>query len=156
MPLKVEEKDERPMIRYTDLEQVSLRNSTTIGPVSDSLGVLGALVGKGGEYHLLEEMLNCESGNNPDAVNPCDVDGTPSFSCLQFKPLTLKHYAEKYGLADTVLWDEADLMNWTMDCEFQKTIFLKMVEDPEVLFSREFPACFVKHYDDFVALGLYK
>ena len=138
------------------MEQVSLRNSTTIGLYETKRAVLGALVGKGGKYHLLEEMLNCESGNNPNAVNPCDVDGTPSFSCLQFKPLTLKYYAEKYGLADTVLWDEADLMNWTMDCEFQKTIFLLMTEDKEVLFSQEFPGCFIKHYDDFLAIGLTK
>ena len=90
-------------------------------------------------------MLICESSNNPNALNPCDKDFTPSYGCLQFKPNTLKGFAQQYKLADTTQWDRADAINWTYDCAFEKTIFLKMLDDDKVIWTREFPDCYAKY-----------
>ena len=94
---------------------------------------------------LLFEMKKCESAGNPLAVNPKDTDGTPSWGCLQFKPSTLKMYAERYGLADTENWEWVDTQNFLYDCDFQSQIFLRMLKDPLVRFQNEFPACYKKN-----------
>lgn len=94
---------------------------------------------------ILEKMLICESSNNPNAINPCDKDFTPSYGCLQFKPNTLKGYAKKYNLADTSQWSYEDAINWTFDCEFETKIFLIMLDDEKVDFTNEFPDCFRRY-----------
>ena len=45
----------------------------------------------------------CESNGSPAAVNPKDVDDTPSYGILQFKPSTLEEYAKKYGITGALM-----------------------------------------------------
>lgn len=70
-----------------------------------------------------------ESKGNPKAINPKDSDGTPSYGCLQFKPGTFDRFSEKYGIATTSI----------MDCDQQRAIVARMVNDPTVKISRQFP-----------------
>lgn len=75
----------------------------------------------------------CESRGIPEAINPFDSDGTPSFGAFQFKPSTFKYYQEKYQLAGSL-----------MDYAAQLDILKRMIDDPEVKFDKEFPACIKK------------
>lgn len=79
----------------------------------------------------LEDLIHCESRGNPNAVNPVDLDGTPSYGLLQFKPSTFTGYRTQYGLPD------ADLM----DPEAQKETVRHMMQDPGVNWYQQFPAC---------------
>jgi hypothetical protein len=82
----------------------------------------------------------CESRAKNGALNPKDRDGTPSHSNFQFKPLTLKHYAVKYGLLSDEL-EEADYTNWAYDYELTHKILMFMVNDKSVDWDNEFPIC---------------
>ena len=75
----------------------------------------------------------CESHGIPSAVNPKDNDGTPSFGAFQFKPATFRGYSKKYGLTGSL-----------MDYESQKAIMLRMLDDKDVRWENEFPACIRK------------
>src|SRR3990167_8303020 len=54
------------------------------------------------------ELEICESQRNPLAVNPNDIDNTPSFGLYQFKPSTFELFVKKYDLWYWREWDEAD------------------------------------------------
>jgi hypothetical protein len=73
----------------------------------------------------------CESRGFNNAVNPNDLDGTPSYGAFQFKPSTFDHYLSKYGMASSTL----------MNYESQKEIVRKMIGDPDVVWEQEFPNC---------------
>lgn len=79
----------------------------------------------------LADLINCESHGNPTAINPIDLDGTPSYGILQFKPATFHGYRKQYGL------EEAELM----DPEAQKETVRHMMLDPGVNWYQQFPAC---------------
>ena len=74
----------------------------------------------------------CESRGQPDAVNPEDSDGTPSYGILQFKPSTFDEFAKRYGIATTTGY---------MDPEVQEEIVTQMILRGDVNWSRQFPAC---------------
>lgn len=78
----------------------------------------------------LNQLIHCESGGNPNALNPLDRDGTPSHGILQFKDTTFAMYADRYGIV-------ADLY----DAEAQKQMVRFMMDDPLVRWETEFPAC---------------
>lgn len=78
----------------------------------------------------LDQLAQCESSGNPSAVNPSDVDGTPSYGLLQFKPQTFLMYKERYGITGEL-----------MDPQAQRAIVWRMFDDPLVVWEREFPAC---------------
>ena len=48
----------------------------------------------------------CESRGKKDAINPNDLDNTPSYYSFQFKPSTFKQYGEKYGVIKKDLSEE--------------------------------------------------
>lgn len=74
----------------------------------------------------------CESRGNPEAINPEDLDGTPSYSSWQFKPSTLDYYAEKYSIATTTV----------MDRNVQEKVLTQMIlHRDEIRWDRQFPAC---------------
>lgn len=79
----------------------------------------------------LADLIICESHGNPEAINPLDRDGTPSYGLLQFKPSTFTGYRKQYGLK------EAELMN----PEAQKETVRHMMKDPNVNWYQLFPAC---------------
>lgn len=78
----------------------------------------------------------CESNGNNNAINPKDRDGTPSYGAFQFKPSTFKGYAAKYKMFDSQPLDSL-VMNYAM----QRAIVARMIDDPTVRWSNEFPAC---------------
>lgn len=51
----------------------------------------------------LARLMQCESGIKATAINPNDLDNTPSYGILQFKPGTFTHYANKYGIKGTLM-----------------------------------------------------
>lgn len=78
----------------------------------------------------LEDLIACESGGRPGAINPKDRDGTPSYGLLQFKPSTFAMFSKAYGI-------EGELM----DPEAQKAIVVRMMDDRSVKWHKQFPAC---------------
>lgn len=78
----------------------------------------------------LADLITCESQGNPEAINPKDRDGTPSYGLLQFKPSTFEMFSKAYGI-------EGELM----DPEAQKAIVVRMMDDKSVVWENQFPAC---------------
>ena len=80
----------------------------------------------------IADLEMCESGGDPEAINPNDLDQTPSYGRFQFKPSTLDHYAGKYGVATTTVMDGA----------VQEAVLRQMVlHRDEIRWEREFPSC---------------
>lgn len=124
----------------------TLENNTIIPSISPNLTPGTPFQVKNDiRYLIVEKMAICESSNNPSAINPNDLDNTPSYGRFQFKPTTLLHFVNKYKLADTTGWDIIDATNWCFDGQFTEKIFRKMLDDKSVNFSTEFPACFKKN-----------
>jgi len=73
----------------------------------------------------------CESGGNELALNPKDLDGTPSKGKFQFKDCTFNHLSQKYNIATTSIWKGDE----------QEQILRKMIDDPEINMAHEFPDC---------------
>ncbi len=79
----------------------------------------------------LARLMDCESGIKSSAINPNDVDSTPSYGILQFKPGTFKHFAAVYGI-------EGELM----DAEAQVAIAEQwLLGRDSIRWSGQFPAC---------------
>lgn len=78
----------------------------------------------------LTDLIQCESNGRPEAVNPKDRDGTPSYGLLQFKPSTFEMFSKAYKI-------EGELM----DPEAQKAIVIRMMDDKSVVWENQFPAC---------------
>ena len=53
----------------------------------------------------LQKLIHCESRGVPTAINPVDLDGTPSYGLLQFKPSTFTGYRKQYQLPEAELMD---------------------------------------------------
>jgi len=75
----------------------------------------------------------CESNGITTAINPKDLDGTASFGAFQFKPSTFRGYQEKYGIQGEL-----------MDYDAQLEILKRMLDDKDVKWEKEFPACIKK------------
>ena len=76
---------------------------------------------------VLERLAECESGNNPKAINPRDPI-TPSFGLYQFKISTFRFYGEKHNIIQKNLTDE-ELRHWIMFGELQTRIADKMLSE---------------------------
>src|SRR3990167_3160594 len=72
----------------------------------------------------------CESSGKPEAVNPKDLDGTPSWGAYQFKPSTFEMYTTKYGIKGEL-----------MDRDTQRLIVSQMLNDDSVKWKNQFPDC---------------
>lgn len=85
----------------------------------------------------------CESRGLLEAVNPEDLDGTPSYYSWQWKPETFLGYAIKYGLVDkqTTLSEAKEMMR---DYSLQKRTLDGMIPDKDVVWRHEFPDCVKK------------
>ncbi len=82
----------------------------------------------------LARLMNCESGIKETAINPNDLDNTPSWGILQFKPATFAAFTTRYSIS-------AELM----DAEAQVAIVIEWLLRPgEVDWTRQFPACVEK------------
>lgn len=82
----------------------------------------------------------CESRGKNSALNPEDLDGTPSYSNFQWKPTTFLGYGKQYGLiaTSTKLTEVPELLK---DYELQRDIVRHMVKDEKVVLSGQFPGC---------------
>lgn len=78
----------------------------------------------------LDALVWCESGATASAVNEKDVDGTPSYGWLQFKPSTLAEFEKAYGI-------KGDLMSSTT----QEAIVEQMIARGGVDWRHQFPDC---------------
>lgn len=78
----------------------------------------------------LAKLELCESSGNPKAINEEDLDGTPSYGLLQFKPSTFDHFSNQYGI-------EGELM----DPEAQRAIVRRMMGDQDIRWENQFPGC---------------
>ncbi len=72
----------------------------------------------------------CESGGRPEAINPNDLDNTPSYGAFQFKPSTFELYSKKYELKGEL-----------MDRNAQRRIVSEMLNDDSVKWHMQFPDC---------------
>lgn len=91
---------------------------------------------------LIDSLMMCESGGNWQAVNPNDLDNTPSWGLFQFKPTTWRHYVKKYDLFQWTNFDDADWWNTIMNGDLQRIVVERMFIDPQVrLRTTEFPGC---------------
>ena len=85
----------------------------------------------------------CESRGIPRAINPEDLDGTPSYSSWQFKPSTLWYFAEKYGIQVPETDEEKEIA--LMSREYQFSVLKQMVLHKEqIRWDRQFPWCVKK------------
>lgn len=83
----------------------------------------------------LAKLMNCESGIKTTAINPNDLDNTPSYGLLQFKPSTFSAFTAKYDI-------ESDDY---MDANAQVEIVMHWILNPgEVRWEGQFPACVKK------------
>lgn len=78
----------------------------------------------------IDKLERCESSGNPKAINPEDLDGTPSYGSFQFKPSTFKMYSARYGVSGEL-----------MDRSAQREIVVNMLGDAKVKWTSEFPDC---------------
>lgn len=78
----------------------------------------------------------CESRGVPGAINPKDLDNTPSYGAYQFKPSTLASYARIYGVVAS---------SSVMDYQSQRDVLEAMVlHRGEINWSQQFPDCVKK------------
>lgn len=82
----------------------------------------------------------CESRGKNSALNPEDLDGTPSYSNFQWKPSTLLWYGQQYGLIATST-TLTDIPNLLKDYELQREVIRHMIGDKHVVWSKQFPDC---------------
>ncbi len=83
----------------------------------------------------------CESNGKTSAINPKDLDNTPSYGSFQFKPDTMYEYGIKYGIWSKQMDKEFFKENLLMNSELQSEIVGQMIFDKRVNFRQQFPAC---------------
>ncbi len=135
LSMKVEVKE---TVVDTHIYEVPMIQENTLIPRTQILG----LVVEDEISILIDKLMMCESGGNWEAVNPKDLDGTPSWGLFQFKPSTWKLYVKKYDLWEWQNFDDADWWNTMMNGDLQRIVVEKMFLDKDVrLATREFPGC---------------
>jgi len=78
----------------------------------------------------------CESRGNPDAINPNDLDQTPSYGRWQFKPSTLDYFSVKYEVATSTS---------VMDGDWQERVIDQMIlHRNDINWHQQFPWCVKK------------
>ncbi len=77
-------------------------------------------------------LMWCESKANPNALNPKDLDNTPSYGLFQFKPGTFRGYMKEYKLGTSTNYKDPGL---------QSKIVEQMIYRGGVNFNQQFPAC---------------
>jgi len=80
----------------------------------------------------LDTLAMCESGNNPNAINPVDRDGTPSLGRYQFKVGTFNYFSQVFKIATTSIFNGDE----------QRIIVRKMAQTlTKAQWARQFPDC---------------
>lgn len=79
----------------------------------------------------INDLRQCESGGDDNALNPRDTDGTPSKGRFQFKDRTFAWLSKKYNIKTTSIWNG----------EEQEQILRRMIEDRDINLKTQFPSC---------------
>ncbi|MDE2102574.1 MAG: hypothetical protein KGL39_35330 [Patescibacteria group bacterium] len=82
----------------------------------------------------------CESSGKNEAVNPKDLDGTPSYYAFQWKPGTFREYGIRYGVIDANITNDemmADMKLYPLEL----SIVAGMVKQQDVPWHELFPQC---------------
>lgn len=74
----------------------------------------------------IEQLVTKES-NGKANIKIVDRNGYFSYGCLQFQMRTFREYVRKYNLLPEA--EDEELKNMIYDCEFQKYLAKKMLED---------------------------
>lgn len=82
----------------------------------------------------------CESRGRPEAVNPLDRDGTPSYYSYQFKPSTFRTLGETYGVISKGRSHD-EIMELIKDTSLQRAIVRGMIKDTTTVWEQQFPGC---------------
>ena len=100
----------------------------------------------------MRALEGCESRGIPEAVNPEDRDGTPSYGAWQFKPDTFWYYAELYDVDTPNLQEQIDtepvvdgkqsLTSPSFDRKYQRLVLKQMIlHRDEIKWTQQFPDC---------------
>jgi hypothetical protein len=73
------------------------------------------------------EKLSQKESEGDEQVVIVDSNGFRSYSCLQFQLATFVEQVKKYNLLPEA--EDVEIRNMIMDCEFQKQLARKMIED---------------------------
>ena len=87
----------------------------------------------------LYALATCESGRNPDAINPMD-GGSPSHGLLQWKESSFWYYNEKYNILPEL--ERGEVMNVIYDPNIQIKMAQAVLEEPKGYLN--WKNCFVK------------
>lgn len=96
---------------------------------------------------ILTDLVHCESSGNPEAINPKDLDGTPSHGCLQFKPGTLYGFGKEAGLFPDM--EPGEIYNVLYDPELQIEVAVYMIEKyghEQKFWDQQWPGCSKKYH----------
>jgi hypothetical protein len=100
-------------------------------PVTEVLNKKAILTPQQEEWLL--KLRNCESSGNDEAINPNDLDNTPSYGRYQFKPSTFEFFSKKYKLG----YEAYEYMQG----DKQEEIVKRMILDTNVKIEIQFPDC---------------
>ena len=95
---------------------------------------------------IIEKLIKCESGGDSKAYNPRDLDSTPSYGILQFKPGTLYSFGMEFKLLP-VDFPRYEIINRMFESDLQIAVAKKMIEkygmgiNAKSFWKRQFPAC---------------
>lgn len=83
----------------------------------------------------------CESNGVVTAINPKDLDNTPSYYSWQFKPATFRYFATAYGIIATSTTD-AQLSHLMADYQTERKVIEAMVfHRDDIQWGHQFPWC---------------
>ena len=77
--------------------------------------------------HILNVLAWCESGNNPNALNPKD-GGSPSYGLLQWKEASFFYYNEKHKVLPDI--ERGEVLNIIMDATAQRMLAKEVLQEP--------------------------
>jgi hypothetical protein len=77
----------------------------------------------------IDELEKYECRNCPVGYSRIDSNNLRSFSCLQFQLPTFKQYYKKYYPESVKNMEEEDWLNQIYDCDMQKELTYKMLND---------------------------
>lgn len=83
----------------------------------------------------------CESHGVITAVNPNDLDNTPSYYSWQWKPSTFRYFGVMYGVLPSEI-TEAEMLKKLADYETQRKVIEQMViHANQIEWKNQFPGC---------------
>jgi hypothetical protein len=88
----------------------------------------------------LEKLAQKESEGR-ERIKILDTNGKYSYGCLQFQEWTFKSYGQKYG----VLKDPSSWENKIYDCNVQKQLAKKMIQNEYVLWQSWYTSVMVRN-----------